>query len=398
MPLNFGALPNRGTSEQELNQWNQNLRVSPFYQDFLRRNSLVDSGRGVQMSRGQQSALEKELAKQGITIPGGMHIDQGGNLNQKNRLGRNLAIAAAIGAGGYFAAPYIAGALGAGGAAGGAGAAGAGAAGAGAAGTAAGTAGLLGTTGWVAPMAGYAGTATSALGGLGAAGALGAGAAGLGGAGLLAATPTASGFAGLAAPVAASGTGIGGAAGAGGGIMSALGGKYGQLAQLGLSAASGAMGDKQSSTSTSMPQLDPAFAPLQGGLLQLMMQRLQSQDGLPPGYENRGLRDINRTHELTAQRNANNLTARGLGQSPIAGAVEGRAENNRTSDIVQFQESLPILARQFQNEDLMHALSILGMGRGQSNNSTQTSGGGWGGALSSAGSMLGLMMALRGGR
>ena len=59
----------------------------------------------------QQSGLERALAAAGTPVPSGMHIDQGGNLNQKNRLVRNTAIAAGVAAGGYFAAPYIAGAL-----------------------------------------------------------------------------------------------------------------------------------------------------------------------------------------------------------------------------------------------------------------------------------------------
>ena len=87
-----------------------------------------------------------------MAIPGGMHIDQGGNLNQKNRLARNLAIGAAAGAGALFAAPAIGGLL----------------SGAGGAGTAA----SAGTA---------AGTSAAGAGAAGAAGAGAAGAAGAGG-------------------------------------------------------------------------------------------------------------------------------------------------------------------------------------------------------------------------
>jgi hypothetical protein len=87
--------PNRGASEGSLDEWNRAMRSSDVYQNFMRRNGLATDGR-VKLSRAQQSALERELARAGFRVPGGMHIDQGGNLNQKNRTGRNLAIGAAV--------------------------------------------------------------------------------------------------------------------------------------------------------------------------------------------------------------------------------------------------------------------------------------------------------------
>lgn len=136
--------PTRKTSESSLDEWNRELRSSPTYLDFMRANGLPTDGR-VKLSRGQQSALEDRLREAGTPVPKGMHIDQGGNLNQKNRTGRNVAIAAGIAAGGYFAAPYIAGAL-AGSGAGAGGAAGAAGAGAGAGTGAAAGGGLLAST------------------------------------------------------------------------------------------------------------------------------------------------------------------------------------------------------------------------------------------------------------
>lgn len=96
----FGeGVPNRGTSERWLDDWNQQFRQSSIYQNFMRRNGLPTDGR-VRLSRQQQSALENALRAAGIQIPGGMHIDQGGNLNQKNTLVRNsLITAGAVGGG-----------------------------------------------------------------------------------------------------------------------------------------------------------------------------------------------------------------------------------------------------------------------------------------------------------
>ena len=123
----FGeGVPNRGTSEQWLDDWNQQMRASSIYQNFMRQRGLPTDGR-VRLSREQQGELEAALRAAGMQIPSGMHIDQGGNLNQKNRLARNVAIGAGVVGGGLAAA----GAAGAGpfaGMFGGSGAAGAGSA------------------------------------------------------------------------------------------------------------------------------------------------------------------------------------------------------------------------------------------------------------------------------
>lgn len=172
------GVPTRKTSEYELDQFNIQLRSSPLYQDFMRQRGLPTNGR-VKLSRRQQEDLEKAMARAGFRVPSGMHIDQGGNLNQKNRLGRNIAITAAI-AGGTIATLGAAGVIGgAGAAAGGAGGAGAGAG----AGAAAG------------------GAATGAAAG-GTAAATGATAAGWGGGAFGASMPV---FVGAAAPAAATG-------------------------------------------------------------------------------------------------------------------------------------------------------------------------------------------------
>jgi len=64
----------------------------------MRSQGLRTDGH-VKLSDKQQKNLEQAMARAGFPVPKGMHIDQGGNLNQKNYLGRNVAIAAAIGAG-----------------------------------------------------------------------------------------------------------------------------------------------------------------------------------------------------------------------------------------------------------------------------------------------------------
>lgn len=121
--------PTRSTSEQQLNQWNQQLRASPLWQNWMQ--SMGKDRPSAGLNDREQDEFERYLRQNGVQIPSGMHIDQGGNLNQKNRLWRNVGIGAAIGGAaltGLGAAGIgpLSGALGGGAAAGGAGAAGAG--------------------------------------------------------------------------------------------------------------------------------------------------------------------------------------------------------------------------------------------------------------------------------
>src|SRR4030095_940909 len=90
--------PTRKTSERELDEFNKQLRSSSLYQNFMKSRGLRTDGH-VKLSRKQQSDLETAMGRAGFKVPGGMHIDQGGNLNQKNRLVRNAAITAGIAAG-----------------------------------------------------------------------------------------------------------------------------------------------------------------------------------------------------------------------------------------------------------------------------------------------------------
>src|SRR5258705_212047 len=99
MPLYTGqtAAPTRKTSEVDLDKWNTAMRSSPAYQMFL---ESLGQGHGAptHLSGSQQKQLENLLASKGVPVPGGMHIDQGGNLNQKNHLARNIAIGAGLSA------------------------------------------------------------------------------------------------------------------------------------------------------------------------------------------------------------------------------------------------------------------------------------------------------------
>lgn len=88
--------PNRQTSEQQLNEFNIWMRSQPWFQQWHQQRGLNPSGNGNRkLSRAEQSELENLMRQNGVNLDGGMHIDSGGSLNQKNRLGRNIAIGAA---------------------------------------------------------------------------------------------------------------------------------------------------------------------------------------------------------------------------------------------------------------------------------------------------------------
>lgn len=119
----LAPVPTRDTSEAELNMWNQNLRQSDVYLNFLRARGIDPNGK-IKLTDAQQANLEAELAAAGQAVPSGMHIDSAGNLNQKNMLLKNIGKGALIGGAaltglGAFGVGPLAGVLGGSGAIGG---------------------------------------------------------------------------------------------------------------------------------------------------------------------------------------------------------------------------------------------------------------------------------------
>lgn len=126
------------------------------------------------------------------------------------------------------------------------------------------------------------------------------------------------------------------------------------------------------STSSSTPTMAPEYQGIQQQLIPMIQNRLANPYKLPPGFEQAGIRNINKTYDLAGQGLANNMTARGLGRSAIAGAGENALASGRASEIVQYQGTLPLIQRQFQQEDIGQAMNLMNMGRGVSNTGTQT--------------------------
>jgi hypothetical protein len=163
------------------------------------------------------------------------------------------------------------------------------------------------------------------------------------------------------------------------------------LAGLAASALGGFFGNKsKTTTSTNKPTLDPKFGPLQSLLLEQTMGRLKD-GGMPKGYETGQIGEINNTFDLIGQKQGNDLTARGLGSSPIAGNVDANRELQRGGSIVQMQRQIPQMARDNQLQDLLMSMNLLGQGRGSTSTSTDP-GNPMGGAFGNFASMLGLLM------
>ena len=161
------------------------------------------------------------------------------------------------------------------------------------------------------------------------------------------------------------------------------------LALSGISALSGAFGNKQKTTSST--QLAPEFTGLRDALIPMLADRLRSSVDLS-GMEANNTAGINKTYANVGQGLTNNLTARGLGSSPIADASRTRLSIARAGDINQMKNTLPLIQEQIQGSRLAQALAGLNLGYDSGTRTTiGTSGGGLGGMFGGLGGMLGFL-------
>lgn len=87
-------VPGRSASGMTVDDFNRYIRSQQWYQDWFRQRGLDPNH--VKLDGGQRNQLQNELMAHGLNLPSGMKIDEAGNLNQKNTLGRNIAIGAGI--------------------------------------------------------------------------------------------------------------------------------------------------------------------------------------------------------------------------------------------------------------------------------------------------------------
>lgn len=105
----------RGTRQSDVDKFNEQMRANPEYQALI-ATMKHDSKGQVSLSDKDRARVAEWLASKGVNVNNGLKIDQAGNINQKNRLGK-IAITAALvggtiataGALGAFSAPALAG-------------------------------------------------------------------------------------------------------------------------------------------------------------------------------------------------------------------------------------------------------------------------------------------------
>lgn len=159
----------------------------------------------------------------------------------------------------------------------------------------------------------------------------------------------------------------------------------------GASIAGGALASRGRSTSSTTPTYDPQSQGLRDLVYGQISKRLGQGAPDLSGYKANGVADINRTFDLVGQSQQNNLTARGLGTSPIGGIVDANRDIARGGEIARFQNTVPLLERSLQDDDLRLATGIFSSGRGSTSTGTTESGGGAAGAFTNLAQWLGYL-------
>ncbi len=161
------------------------------------------------------------------------------------------------------------------------------------------------------------------------------------------------------------------------------------------------------STSMSMPFFKQEELPIANALRSRIMGRLSGGSALPEAYKAMGLRNIGRTSESAIKGLEGNLAARGIDSGM---GMEGMMMD-RSAQQSDFLNSLPLLERNLENEDLDRASGYLGsFGTGaisqnksntasnsQTNTNSQSGSSGWSNSpaqfdYSGYGGMLGSLM------
>ncbi len=154
----------------------------------------------------------------------------------------------------------------------------------------------------------------------------------------------------------------------------------------GLSAAGGAMANSEGArTGTAAPTIAPGYQSLADLLKARAMARLNMGTDMG-GFKAAGVNNINGAFSNAAVGTNAGLEARGLATSPVAAAVAGHANTARAASIAEFLNSVPLIQRQLQNEDMANATSqVRNFGVGQR---TVAPGSAVAGGLDSAAKML----------
>lgn len=143
---------------------------------------------------------------------------------------------------------------------------------------------------------------------------------------------------------------------------------------------------KNRTQQTTTPLYGAEYSPLLQTMRQLALSRLKQPTDLSP-YRASGMENINRAFGNARMASSNDLTARGLSTSPVAGAVDANNQNMRAGSLAGFENSIPLLARQLQAEDIGLAGDVANYGRGST--TVGESGGGAAGGATQLAQLLG---------
>jgi len=129
----------------------------------------------------------------------------------------------------------------------------------------------------------------------------------------------------------------------------------------GLSATKGARTQTQTQdySGTSTPVMGPEWSGIFNQLLDFNKSRMGSDVDLS-GYETAGIGGINKTYDTINRAISNDLSARGLSSSPIAGSADVRSQIARGGDIGTFRGTLPLVQRGFEQENYQNLLNLFG--------------------------------------
>jgi len=164
------------------------------------------------------------------------------------------------------------------------------------------------------------------------------------------------------------------------------------LALSGISFLGGALNNRaRQTTSTTTQALSPEAQGLNTLLMDTIRQRLAGSADLS-GYRTQETQNINRTFGNAQTALNADLTARGLSDSPVAGAAISRFQGARAGSIAQLVNSLPLLQRDMQQQDLGLGSHLMALQPRTTTTTGTQPGNMLGGGFSDLGSMLGYLV------
>jgi hypothetical protein len=114
---------------------------------------------------------------------------------------------------------------------------------------------------------------------------------------------------------------------------------------------------KTNQSSTTTPVEQDAWTGLKDQLIQMSLKNLINPEDMT-GYTATGVGNINNAADAATLARNNALASRGLSSSPIAGNADVISENARAGDIATFENTIPLLQRDFGLQDWTKALQL----------------------------------------